>query len=81
MLKNIPNLIASFSENNINYILIELYKIYIKNKFLVSPNYDIATIYYIKYSNYITSDLYNLILKIVFKGIKYLYILLDTTTK
>ena len=41
---------------------------------MVSPNYNIAIIYYIKYRNYITLDLYNLILKIVFKGFKYLYI-------
>ena len=48
---------------------------------MVSLNYNAATIYYIKYRNYITLDLYSLILKIVFKGFKYLYILLNTTIK
>ena len=73
MLKNIPNSVTSFSENNTNYILIESYETYIKDKFLVSPNYNVAIIHYTKYSDYITSNLYNLILKIIFKGIKYLY--------
>ena len=48
---------------------------------MVSPNYNTAIIYYTKYRNYITLNLYDLILKIMFKGFKYLYILLDTTIK
>ena len=48
---------------------------------MVSPNYNAATTYYIKYRNYITLDSYSLILKIIFKGFKYLYIFLNTTTK
>ena len=48
---------------------------------MISSNYNIATTYYIKYRNYIILDLYGLILKIVFKGFKYLYILLDTIIK
>ena len=48
---------------------------------MVSPNYNAAIIYYIKYKNYITLDLYNPILKIAFKGFKYLCILLDTAIK
>ena len=52
---------------------------YIKGKFIVSPNYNIVTTHYFKYKNYIILDLYRLVLKIVFKDIKYIYILLDTT--
>ena len=61
-------------------MLINPYKTYLKGKFTISPNYNAATTYYTKYRNYITSDLCGPILKIAFKRIKYLYILLDTTT-
>ena len=62
-------------------MLIKPYKTYFKGKFMISSNYNIIIIYYIKYRNYITLNLYNLILKIVFKGFKYLYIFLDIITK
>ena len=62
-------------------MLTKPYKTYFKGKFAISFNYNIATTYYIKYKNYITQNLYSLILKIVFKGFKYLYTLLDITTK
>ena len=48
---------------------------------MINPNYNTTIIYYTKYRNYITLNLYNLILKIVFKGFKYLYILLDIIIK
>ena len=48
---------------------------------MISFNYNTAITYYIKYKNYLTLDLYSLILKIVFKEFKYLYILLDTITR
>ena len=57
------------------------YKTYFKEKFMISSNYNIIITYYIKYRNYIILNLYNLILKIVFKGFKYLYIFLDIITK
>ena len=81
MFNKIPNLINRISKANISYILINLYKIYIKRKFTVSLNYDITTTYYFKYNSYIISNLYSLIFKIIFYSIKYLYIFLDTTIK
>ena len=54
---------------------------YFKGKFMVSPNHNAATTYYTKYKNYITLDLCGPILKIAFKGFKYLYTLLDTIIK
>ena len=81
MLNKIPNLVINILKNNTNYILTKPYETYFKGKFTINPNYNIATIYYTKYRNYIILNLYGLILKIVFKGFKYLYTLLDTTTK
>ena len=54
---------------------------YIKGKFAASPNHDAATTYYTEYGHHITSDLCGPILKTAYKGIRYLYTLLDTTTK
>ena len=62
-------------------MLIKLYETCFKGKFAISPNYNATITRYIKYRNHITLDLYGPILKIAFKGFKYLYTLLDTTTK
>ena len=40
-----------------------------------------ATTHYAEYGHHMTSDLYGPILKTAYKGIRYLYTLLDTTTK
>ena len=53
----------------------------IKGKFAASPNHDAATTHYAEYGHHMTSDLYGPILKTAYKGIRYLYTLLDTTTK
>ena len=62
-------------------MLINPYNIYLKRKFIINFNYNAAITYYNKYRNYITSDLYSSILKLVFKRIKYLYTLLDIVIK
>ena len=81
MLSKMPNSVIGILENNANYVLIKPCKTCFKGKFVASPNYDAATTRYIEYGNYITSDLCGLILKIAFKGFKYLYTLLDTAIK
>ena len=67
------------SENN--FILKNPYKAYIKGKFLVNSNYNIANIYYIKFSNYILSNLFRPVLGDSYKNIKYLFTLLDIVTR
>ena len=66
---------------NENFILKDPYKVYIKGKFIISPNYNLAKTYYTKFSDYIFLDLFRLILISVYKYIKYLFTLLDTVTK
>ena len=75
------NSINRISKVNTSYTPANPCKIYIKGKFAASPNHNVAITYYSKYNSYITSDLYNLISKTVFYGIKYLYTLLNTATK
>ena len=57
------------------------YKAYIKGKFSVSSNYNIANTYYTKFSNYILSNLFRPVLEDSYKNIKYLFTLLDTATR
>ena len=76
-----PDLTTRILRNNTSYTSINPCEIYIKGKFTASPNYDAATIYYSKYRNHITLDLYGLVSKIVYNNIKYLDTLLNTTTK
>ena len=75
------DLATRISKKDASYIPINPCEIYIKGKFIASPNYNIAIIYYSKYGNYIILDLYEPISKTIFKGIKYIYTLLDTATK
>ena len=63
------------------FILKNPYKAYIKGKFLASPNYNTANIYYTKFSNYILSNLFRLVLRDSYKNIKYLFTLLDIVTR
>ena len=53
----------------------------IKGKFVASPNHDAATTRYSEYGNHMTSDLCGPVSKTAFRGIKYIYTLLDTATK
>ena len=80
-LKNMPDSVAGFSEDYANYAPMEPYETYIRGKFSASPNHDAATTHYTEYGDHMTSDLCGPILKIAFKGIKYLHTLLDTATK
>ena len=81
MLSKIPDLVSEISKADISYVPANPCETYIKGKFAASPNYDVAITYYFEYGSYITSDLYSLIFKIVFRGIKYLYTFLDIATK
>ena len=57
------------------------YKAYIKGKFLVSPNYNMANTYYTKFNNYISSNLFRPVLGDSYKNIKYLFTLLNIVTR
>ena len=66
MLDKIPDLIINISKKETNYALKNLYKACIKGKFTTNSNYSAAETHYIKYKNYILSDLYGPILKILY---------------
>ena len=57
------------------------YKACIKGKFLVSPNHNMANIYYTKFNDYILSNLFGPVLGDSYKNIKYLFTLLDIVTR
>ena len=57
------------------------YEACIKGKFIISPNYDSTKIYYTKFSNYILLDLFRPIPIDTYKGIKFLFTLLDIVTR
>ena len=62
-------------------MLIYPYEAYIKNKFIIRPNYSTFEIYHTEFSNYILLDLFKLVMINIYKNIKYLFILLDTITR
>ena len=57
------------------------YKTYIKDKFMVSSNYNTFETNYIKFSDYILLNLFGPVIISIYKNIKYLFILLDTITR
>ena len=57
------------------------YKAYIKGKFIISLNYNTAEIYYTKFRSYILLDLFRLVAINNYKGIKYLFTLLDIVVR
>ena len=69
------------SKINASYAPTNPYETCIKDKFAASPNHDAVTTYYAEYGHHMTSDLCGPILKTAYKGIRYLYTLLDTATK
>ena len=52
-----------------------------KGKFIISPNYNAAEIYYTEFRSYISSDLFGPVAINSYKGIKYLFTLLDIVTR
>ena len=58
-------------------MLINSYEAYTKDKFIISPNYNAAEIYYTEFRSYISSDLFGPIAINNYKDIKYLFPLLD----
>ena len=63
------------------FMLKNPYKACIKSKFLVSPNYNAANIYYTKFGDYMSSNLFRPVLEDSYKNIKYLFTLLDMVTR
>ena len=63
------------------FTLTNSYKAYIKGKFITSPNYNAAEIYYTEFRCYISSDLFGPVAINNYKGIKYLFTLLDIVTR
>ena len=76
-----PNSVIGIPISENKFILKNPYKAYIKGKFSASPNYNTANIYYIKFGDYISSNLFGLVLRDSYKNIKYLFTLLDTATR
>ena len=80
-LEKMPDSVTGMPISENKFTLKNPYKACIKGKFLVSFNYNIANIYYIKFSNYILSNLFRPVLEDSYKNIKYLFTLLDMATR
>ena len=80
-LSKMPDLATRITEKDASYAPANPCKTCIKGKFIASPNHNAVTTRYSKYRNYMTLDLYRPVLKTAFRGIKYIYTLLDTATK
>ena len=76
-----PDSVTRISEKDASYTPANPCETCIKGKFAASPNYNAATTNYSEYGNHMTLDLCGPVLKTAFKGIKYIYTLLDTATK
>ena len=76
-----PDLVDGLSKIDASYTPTNPCETCIKGKFAASPNHDAATTHYAEYGHHMTSDLCGPILKTAYKGIRYLYTLLDTATK
>ena len=61
-----PDLVISISKKDTGYAPKNLYKACIKGKFITNPNHGAAETYYIEYRNYMSSNLYRPILKMVY---------------
>ena len=55
------------------FTLINPYETYTKGKFITSPNYNAAEIYYTEFGSHISSDLFRPVAINSYKGIKYLF--------
>ena len=62
MLNKILNLIIRMLKDKNKFILKNPYKVYIKDKFSINPNYNAFETSYIKFSNYILLDLFRLVI-------------------
>ena len=63
------------------FTLINPYKACTKGKFIVSSNYNAVEIYYTEFRSYISSDLFRPVAINSYKDVKYLFTLLDITTR
>ena len=61
-LKKIPDLVTRIPISKNKFTPKNPYKAYIKGKFSVSSNYNTANTHYIKFSNYISSNLFGPVL-------------------
>ena len=80
-LSKMPNSATRITEKDASYAPINPCETCIRGKFFASPNHDAATTRYSEYGNHMTSDLCGPVSKTAFRGIKYIYTLLDTATK
>ena len=66
---------------NEKFILTNPYEAYTKGKFIISSNHNAAEIYYTEFGSYISLDLFGPVAINSYKGVKYLFTLLDTATR
>ena len=81
MLNKILDLVTGILKDENKFTPKNSYEAYIKGKFSVNPNYNTFKTSYTKFNNYILSDLFRLVIINSWKGIKYLFTLLDITTR
>ena len=75
------NLIINITKIHVTFALLRSCKIYIKSKYAISFNYDAAGTRYVKYENHMSLNLCDFMLKIFYKGFKYINTLLSTVIK
>ena len=63
------------------FTLTNPYKAYTKGKFIISFNHNTAETYYTEFRSHILSDLFGPVAINNYKGIKYLFTLLNTATR
>ena len=80
MLDKIPDSVIKILKSE-KFTLINPYEAYIKSKFIINFNYNIAAIYYTEFGSYILSDLFEPIAINSYKDVKYLFTLLDIVTR
>ena len=66
---------------NKKFTLTNPYEACTKDKFIVSPNYNTAETHYTEFGSHISSDLFGPVAINSYKGVKYLFTLLDTATR
>ena len=63
------------------FTLTNPYEAYTKGKFIASPNYNTAEIYYTEFESYMSSNLFGPVAINSYKSVKYLFTLLDIVTR
>ena len=79
-LDKIPNSVIRILRSE-KFTLINPCEAYTKGKFIASSNHNAAETYYTEFRSYMSSDLFGPVVINNYKGIKYLFTLLDTVTR